>query len=83
MYYLIFQVSHFLHPPIQGIVLQTYGAGNGPDTRKDLLKLFKEATERGVIILNITQCTRGFVSATYAAGKVRKYRKNPVHKKVL
>ena len=64
-------MDHFLQPPIKGVVLQTYGAGNGPDSRKDLLALFKKASDNGVLILNITQCVRGHVSATYAAGKVR------------
>ena len=63
-------MNHFLQPPIKGVVLQTYGAGNGPDSRKDLLALFKKASDNGVLILNITQCVRGYVSATYAAGKV-------------
>ena len=63
-------MDHFLQPPIKGVVLQTYGAGNGPDSRKDLLALFKKASDNGVLILNITQCVRGHVSATYAAGKV-------------
>ena len=62
-------VSHFLAPPMKGVVLQSYGSGNGPDSRKDLLALFRQACERGVIIVNITQCTRGSVSTSYAAGK--------------
>ena len=57
---------------MEGVVIQTYGAGNGPDSRKDLLELFKEASDRGVVIVNITQCTRGTVSVSYAAGKVKK-----------
>ena len=51
-------------------MIQTYGAGNGPNSRKDLLKVFKEASDR-VLILNITQCSRGIVSTSYATGKVR------------
>ena len=63
-------MRQFLQPPIQGVVLQTYGAGNGPAKRKDLLALFKEASDNGVLILNITQCMRGHVTSAYAAGKV-------------
>ena len=59
-----------MQPPMRGVVLQTYGAGNGPDAREDLLKIFKEACASGVIIVNITQCMKGAVSAAYAAGKV-------------
>ena len=52
-------------------MLQTYGAGNGPAARKDLMDVLKEASERGVIIINCTQCSRGTVSPLYAVGKVR------------
>ena len=54
-----------------GVVLQTYGAGNGPDTRQDLLHILHEASQRNVLIINITQCYRGSVSGAYAAGKVK------------
>ena len=60
----------FLPDTMEGVVLQTYGAGNGPDSRDDLLAVFKEASDRGVIFINITQCSRGTVSVSYAAGKV-------------
>lgn len=56
--------------PMQGVVLQTYGAGNAPSNRPDLLQSFKEATNMGVIIVNITQCNRGFVDTSYETGKV-------------
>ena len=56
---------------MQGVVLQSYGAGNGPDAREDLLAVFKEASDRGMMIVNITQCSRGAVMPAYAAGKVK------------
>ncbi|XP_071079598.1 L-asparaginase-like isoform X2 [Haliotis cracherodii] len=62
-------VRAFMQPPMQGVVLQTYGAGNAPDNRQDLLQLFREATNWGIIIINITQCTHGRVSTSYATGK--------------
>ncbi|XP_061173483.1 L-asparaginase-like isoform X2 [Saccostrea echinata] len=62
-------VRAFLQPPMQGVVLQTYGAGNAPDNRPDLLSVLKEASNIGVIILNITQCTKGCVMTSYATGK--------------
>lgn len=64
------QVSAFLEPPIEGVVLETYGAGNGPDSRKDLLQEIKTASKRGVIIVNCTQCLYGHVVHDYATGKV-------------
>uniref|UniRef100_A0A8C8DV54 asparaginase n=1 Tax=Oryzias sinensis TaxID=183150 RepID=A0A8C8DV54_9TELE len=63
-------VRAFLQPPMQGIVLETYGSGNAPDNRPDLLAELKAATDSGVIIINCTQCLRGTVSASYATGKV-------------
>ena len=57
---------------MQGVVLQTYDTGNIPDTRKDLIENLKEANDRGVMIVNCTQCTKGHVSQNYAAGRVRK-----------
>lgn len=31
-------VRSFLQPPIRGVVLQTYGAGNGPSNRDDIIR---------------------------------------------
>ena len=56
------QVRSFLQLPMEGVVLETYGTGNAPDNRADLLAELKEATDRGVIIINTTQCLRGTVS---------------------
>ncbi|XP_061751261.1 60 kDa lysophospholipase isoform X3 [Nerophis ophidion] len=63
-------VRAFLQPPMEGVVLETYGSGNAPDNRSDLLEELKKATESGVIIINCTQCLRGTVSTSYATGKV-------------
>uniref|UniRef100_A0A8C4EA26 asparaginase n=1 Tax=Dicentrarchus labrax TaxID=13489 RepID=A0A8C4EA26_DICLA len=63
-------VRAFLQPPMEGVVLETYGSGNAPDNRLDLLEELKKATDSGVIIINCTQCLRGTVSASYATGKV-------------
>lgn len=66
----MFQVEAFLQPPIEGVVLQAYGAGNVPANRGDLIDAFKDATSRGVIIVTCTQCSRGTVSNLYQTGKV-------------
>uniref|UniRef100_A0A8C9G0F7 asparaginase n=1 Tax=Pavo cristatus TaxID=9049 RepID=A0A8C9G0F7_PAVCR len=63
------QVKAFLQPPIEGIVLETYGSGNAPNSREDLLEELKRATERKVVILNCTQCLRGSVKKVYATGQ--------------
>ncbi|XP_047677514.1 60 kDa lysophospholipase isoform X2 [Tachysurus fulvidraco] len=62
-------VRAFLQPPMEGIVLETYGSGNAPDNRADLLEEFRKATEREVIMVNCTQCLRGSVTTSYATGK--------------
>ena len=45
---------------LKGVVLETYGSGNAPSAQW-LYKALKEATERGVIIVNKTQCSMGSV----------------------
>ncbi|XP_075569068.1 60 kDa lysophospholipase [Pelecanus crispus] len=62
-------VKAFLQPPIEGIVLETYGSGNAPNNREDLLEELKKATARKVVILNCTQCLRGSVKTVYATGQ--------------
>jgi lysophospholipase len=62
-------VRAFLSEPIQGVVLESYGAGNAPTLRTDIMDLLKEACDRGVIIVNCTQCIRGIVSDAYETGK--------------
>ncbi|XP_072193942.1 60 kDa lysophospholipase isoform X2 [Excalfactoria chinensis] len=62
-------VKAFLQPPIEGIVLETYGSGNAPNSR-DLLKELQRATKRKVVILNCTQCLRGSVKAVYETGQI-------------
>ena len=54
-----------------GVVLQTYGSGNAPNNRDDLISEIKKATRRGVLIINCTQCLHGPVVDQYATGKVR------------
>lgn len=45
---------------LKAIVMKTFGSGNAPQTPW-FLKLIKEASQRGVIIVNITQCQSGSV----------------------
>ena len=46
---------------VRGVVLETYGAGNAP-TSERFIRVVKEAVDRGIILLNITQCGGGRVS---------------------
>lgn len=62
-------VRNVLRPPLQGLVLEAYGVGNGPDHDEAFLKALHEATSRGVVIVDCTQCLEGTVDlAEYAAG---------------
>jgi len=62
-------VQHFLNPPIKGVVLQCYGAGNMPSNRKDIIEAIKKATDNGVIVISCTQCSHGAVTGDYETGK--------------
>ena len=62
-------VRNVLRPPLQGLVLEAYGVGNGPDKDADFLHALAEATSRGVVIVDCTQCLQGSVDLhEYAAG---------------
>ncbi len=62
-------VSHVIEAPeLRGIVMRSYGSGNAPQ-KPWILQLLKEAANRGVTIVNITQCTKGNVEMNrYDAG---------------
>lgn len=66
------QAEHWqglLNENVKGAVLLSYGAGNAPDKNADLLSLLKTATDRGVVVVNVSQCGAGSVAAgAYAAG---------------
>uniref|UniRef100_T1J509 asparaginase n=1 Tax=Strigamia maritima TaxID=126957 RepID=T1J509_STRMM len=65
-------IRAILRPPVEGVVLQSYGAGNVPSKRKDILLALKNASSSGIIIVNITQCYKGSVQTDYETGKVLK-----------
>merc|ERR1711924_6797 len=54
-------------PRTHAVVLQTFGAGNAPDT-PEFLAVIRDACAAGVVIANVTQCTEGSVAAHYAVG---------------
>ena len=45
---------------LRAVVLKTFGSGNAPQSEW-FLRLLKEATEKNIIIINITQCSSGAV----------------------
>ncbi|KAG9124289.1 hypothetical protein FRC07_012131 [Ceratobasidium sp. 392] len=57
-------IRAFLAPPLQGVVLETFGSGNAPQST-ELLEALREACARDVIIVAISQCAKGSVSEAY------------------
>ncbi len=53
----------------RAVIIETYGAGNAP-SKEWFLSIVREASERGKILLNVTQCVAGCVNMDlYATGK--------------
>lgn len=59
-----------LAPPVSGAILETYGAGNLPTNRPEILQELAKAVENKVLIVNISQCFRGRVENIYETGTV-------------
>lgn len=47
-------------PGLKGVVLETFGSGNAP-TKEWFLGLMKDAVNKGIVIVNVTQCRGGGV----------------------
>jgi len=66
-------LDYLLQQPLQGLVLETYGAGNAPNNDPRFLSLLEQACKRGVVIVNCTQCCQGRVEMDqYATGHTLK-----------
>ncbi len=64
-------LQRMLLPPLQGLVLQVYGSGSGPDNYEAFLTALADATTRGVVIVAVSQCLRGSVGlSAYAANSI-------------
>ncbi|KAH7363054.1 lysophospholipase [Plectosphaerella cucumerina] len=56
-------------PNLRGLVLRTFGMGNAPGgVDGSLTKVIKSAVDRGIIVVNVSQCLDGFVSPVYGPG---------------
>ncbi|KAF7504798.1 hypothetical protein GJ744_001731 [Endocarpon pusillum] len=56
---------------LRGLVLETFGAGNAPGGADNAMtRVIEEAVQRGIVIVNVTQCLTGGVNAVYAPGLV-------------
>lgn len=58
----------FFAPPMKGVVIQSFGAGNIPSNNTELLDEIRNAVDSGLLIVNITQCLNGYVSPLYETG---------------
>ncbi len=55
-------------PGLRGVVMETFGTGNGM-TADWFITLLREAVDRGIVIVNVTQCAGGAVEmGRYDAG---------------
>ncbi len=55
---------------IRGVVMLSYGAGNPPDNNQYLMSLLEQASQRGVVIINLTLCSYGqVIQGSYATGQ--------------
>ena len=62
-------LGYVLQKSLRGLVLETYGAGNAQNNDPRFLELLEDACQRGVVIVNCTQCQHGRVEMDqYATG---------------
>ena len=66
-------LAYILSQPLRGLILETYGSGNAQNNDLKFLTLLKNACDRGVVIINCTQCQQGRVEMSqYATGHTLK-----------
>jgi L-asparaginase len=59
------------NPNVRGIILQTYGIGDGPILNPSFMRLLTALNERNMVIVNISQCVEGFIDMNdYETGKL-------------
>ncbi len=63
-------MKNFLLQPVKALILRSYGVGNAPQNVL-LIDTLREASKRGIIVINLTQCITGKVNMTgYATGNI-------------
>ena len=61
-------IANILQQPVRALILLSFGVGNAPQNPA-MLALLSEASARGVIIVNLSQCLHGKVNmGGYATG---------------
>ena len=62
-----------LQLPLKALVLETYGSGNAPNNTPRFLEMLRDASRRGILVVNSSQCTHGRVQMNqYATGHALK-----------
>lgn len=65
-------IANMAAAPVKALIIKSYGVGNAPQ-QPELLHTLQQATERGTVIVNCTQCFRGQVNMEgYATGNALK-----------
>ncbi|NDH08048.1 MAG: L-asparaginase 1 [Gammaproteobacteria bacterium] len=54
-------LKFLLEQPVKGLVLETFGAGNAQSNDPSFLNMLRQASEKGVVMVNCTQCLHGKV----------------------
>ncbi len=62
-------IAYSLRAPLRGLILETYGVGNGPTDNRAFMEALADAVRRGMVIVDCTQCLKGTVDLEgYATG---------------
>lgn len=65
-------IKNMLRDPVRALIIKSFGVGNAPQ-RPELLSALADATARGLIVVNCTQCFKGTVNmGGYATGNALK-----------
>jgi hypothetical protein len=51
-------LHNLLQPPIEGVVIRSYGTGNAPQKKRGFLEALEGAATRGVIVVVCSQCQK-------------------------
>jgi L-asparaginase len=63
-------LENVLAPPVQGVVLECFGAGNAPVQNQEFLNALDRATDRGVVVVAVPQPLHGTADLSlYSTGR--------------
>lgn len=62
-------IEKIFDPDNKAIIVETYGSGNLPNNRKKLVSSLLQLSKSDILIVNVSQCRKGFLSVNYEVGK--------------